>query len=366
MRLATDRQTGKVQPRTGIRYGRDGQPLFDRRGRHTKADRLRAIKDLEEAMERVLFAPRPCECDVRDNRTAYHDGDIVCTGCGLVLDDRICAPNIDMHRADSGNGIMVHSALAADPRTWNSAVLFAGASGYPGYKPWNHFAELLKQATNMDPRIPSDILRRLADAWPPPCLVSEHDRDIVHADGRAIKALIRSVDPALVRKYAERWLQIKIHICGHEHYRLHGLPLIPDHICHAIHERYIYFSKCFRKLRKNKHPLFQGRNNVPQLNAVTLQLLAQEDVSYVAEYGWYFTMLATPASRLITEYRIRTIIAHIEPFKLTNELQWTYYHIISDEDRDLFTRKPHLPLLYLRRAIKPCLSHSPHTPTSVQ
>lgn len=357
MRLAVDRQTGKVR-------AKGGPPTFDRRGRHTKKGRLEAMQEMEDAMERILFAPRPCECDGREHRTAYHDGDIVCTGCGLVLDDRICAPNIDMHRADTGNGMVVHSALAADPRTWNSALLFAGTSSYPGYKPWNHFAELLKQATNMDPRIPADILRRFADAWPPASFVSDHDRDIVNADGRAIKALIRSVDPSLVRKYAERWLQIKIHICGYDHYKQNGLPLIPDHVCHAIHERYIYFSKCFRKLRKNKHPLFLGRNNVPQLNAVTLQLLAQESVDYVAEYGWYFTLLATPASRLITEYRIRTIIAHIEPFRLTNNLAWTYYHIISDEDRDLFTRKPHLPLLYLRRAIKPCLSPSVATPTS--
>lgn len=260
----------------------------------------------------------------------------------------------------------MHSALAADPLTWNTALFFAGSSKYPGYKPENHFAELLKQATNMDPRIPPDILRRFADAWPPECITDESKRDIINADGDAIKSLIRSVDPGLVRKYAERWLQIKVHICGYDHYRLHGPKLIPDFVCHAIHERYIYFSKCFRKLQKRKHPLFIERNNVPQLNAVTLQLLAQENIAYVADYGWYFTLLATPGSRLVTEYRIRTIIAHIEPFKLTNGMQWTYYHIISDEDRDLFTKKPHLPLTYLLRALKPCLNPSPVSQISPQ
>jgi hypothetical protein len=345
-------------------------PYNDRRGRHTKRDRLARAKELEDAFERCIHPPRGCDCDVLTVPTVYSQGDIVCTGCGLVMEHHVPIPRI-IYSVDTsaGTGISTAGWEYQDPRTWNSICFELDNNGYGGYKRANHFAELLKQATNSDPRIAPRIMRIIEEYL---YRMLDHDAYRINefisvADSAAIKSLLRFIDQDLVanpptdplphtgnfvRKYAEHWLQIKINLFGIERYAIHGLPLLPTGTCHQLHDRYGYFARCFERLRQSKHPLFRHRNNIPQLNTVTLHLLAQIDPAYVNQYGWYFTPLATPKSRLYTEYRIYTIFKHMRVFGLEGDYVWNYCRIITQEDAELFASKPSLQRTLLLQAIQ--------------
>lgn len=179
-------------------------PRNDRRGRHTKASRRAATDELATLYDGFMSRTRPCGCDAATVPTAYSDGCICCTGCGLVLEDRVCMPNHSNAAADRGNGIDCDGSTRVmhDPGTWNMHSIARHKQSAP-YARWHHYAEYLKTLTNMCPRILNDHLDQLMDAATR-YIERYVDRDPVRLGPRDIKAIIRSVNKDWVRKYGER------------------------------------------------------------------------------------------------------------------------------------------------------------------
>lgn len=219
------------------------------------------------------------------------------------------------------------------------------------YQRWHHYAEYLKTLSDMCPRILQEHLDQLLDA----AIVYMRERDLRDSTrlGREhIKDIIRSVNEDWVRKYGERWVQIKCHICGVD-YDTGNEPLMPPALVQRLHARYIHVSKAFDYLKRIKHPLFRDRKNVPQLHAVTLQLLAQEGDELVDIYGWCMPLLRSVKSRLVTEYRIRLLIRAVRRVcDIDYGEYWNYVPILCDKDKDLFIKRPDQPLKLLQSALR--------------
>lgn len=261
-------------------------------------------------------------------------------------------PNHSNAAADRGNGIDCDGSTRVmhDPGTWNMHSIARHKQSAP-YARWHHYAEYLKTLTNMCPRILNDHLDQLMDAATR-YIERYVDRDPVRLGPRDIKAIIRSVNKDWVRKYGERWIQIKCHICGVD-YDNANEPLMPPGLVQRLHERYVHVSKAFDYLKRIKHPLFLHRKNVPQLHAVTLQLLAQEGYDLVGVYGWCMPLLRSVKSRLVTEYRIRVLMRTVRRICDTDHGErWVYVPILCDQDKDLFTLRPEQPLKLLQSALR--------------
>lgn len=378
-----------ISNRKGSRfYLRIASKRNDRRGRHTKADVLARRQALAAITHRLLCPPRACGCDARVP-LAIADGFGVCTGCGVVDPDLPVYSCVGSYQADGGTGL-------DDWENRGNPLLAGVVLPMPSapYRRENHLAELLKQATDTDPRIPKDDMH----------LIEEHWRRYIHTHyegapldplllGRGdIKGVLKEILPARkCKKYAERWLQIWRYICGRDQFDSHGPSLLPVSVCHLVHRRYSEFAAAFEELKEQRHPLFRYRHNIPNLNTTVLHLLYQDDPQHLADYGWYFTPLETLASRLITEVRICCIIKHLQQKalltpapriyhrKLLPEIDryylqeeepqretflWRYEHQLLPEDTEFFSQRPDRFGAILQQQVKQCLQpKSPLLPT---
>lgn len=348
MRLDVRRPSGEARYRP--------LPANDRRGRHTKHATPEERRDMREAYNNVMHAQRPCGCDMSSAPVVYSDGYITCTGCGLVLEQQVFEPRCDYYGGDGGNGVSLDTVHRMDPTWWNTTLHTSKTSHSKPYEHENHAAERLKSAVDADPRMPPYLLELLGELWNQRYRgVADPDySDILEAGQRDIAALLGSIDPKLVRQYGERWLQIKIAICGRPFYDVYGPPLMPFKLCHIVHARYRCFARTFVALRREGHPLFRTRKNVSQLNATLVQMMAQESPQHIDLYGWYFPLLCTLGKRVITEYRIRTVISYIERLGFGDNYHWQYVPVMLETDRILFAAEPELPLELLLRELRDC------------
>lgn len=309
----------------------------DRRGRHTKDDVLRRRALRLAAVERILNPTRGCGCDGDRHPLVVAEGYGVCTGCGLVDPELRVYDRVGTPSADTGAGLD-QSLYAGHPLLWGVELPVASAP----YRRENHLSELLKQATDTDPRIPKDDMQRIASEWIRSFRL-EHPTEPLDPLGLSrwdIKQYIRPLGAHKCKKYSERWLQILRYLTGREYFDAYGPPLLPFELCHRIHARYRVFALMFERLKRDKHPLFQHRHNVPNLNTIVLHLLGQDSEENVERYGWYFTGLDTLQSRITTEIRIGCIIRHLERETFHDGFQWRYHHRLPPEDVELYLQDP--------------------------
>lgn len=337
----------------------------DRRGRHTKALLAERRSAFADRVDQYLYADRPCGCDPRVHRVDYSDGVGACTGCGDVLEDSVLVEAYTRGPADGGNGT-VRATGILDP---HAAGVPSTAQSAP-YRRENHLAELLKQATDTDPRIPEEDLDVIEEAFMD-CHYrpTNGDTDAPYNFGPGdVRALIRALnDEAKVKKYSERWLQVKRYLCGEDLYDefCTDEPLMPVGLCERIHARYRYFANAFEKLKRDGHPLFVHRHNIPNLNTVICHLLYQDDMENFHRYQWYFSSLDTLQSRLITECRIAHILRVLMNNKyLSGGFYWRYHSMLTVEDTDLFRENPERFKRILQQQIRQCQRHPRQSSTS--
>ena len=340
MRFVHDRQTGKAK--------RPPPHRFDRRGRHTKQSLAEGRRNMARNIDSALHPVRGCGCDRFNTPVDYSSAMAVCTGCGLVFEDIVLIPSNGVTARDDGNG-RATPLYRRHPSSW--LVSDCGTVSAP-YKPENHLAELLKQATDTDPRIPKEDIVRIYKRWLETYAFDATSpyRDPLNLDPATTRSLILALkdkdgnpDTAKQKKYGERWLQIKRFICGPKEYDDEGPPLMSYCIAEHVHRRYQVFAAQFKRFKDSKHPLFVKRNNIPNLNTVVRHLLYQIGKVYHDKYGWYFTGLNTIESRIITEIRIALIIKALETTQNNRHhggFYWKYTCLLPAEDRLLFKNDP--------------------------
>ena len=333
-------------------------PSNDRRGRHTAAD-LRAKRAAAvTSVTNAVYPIRSCGCDRFLVDVDYSDGCMVCKGCGLVFEHQILCPVVN-NCTEAGTGST--RQLWNRPYEWTMDVAPLSA----GYRRENHLAEVLKQATAMDPCIPIRDLElihqnyiaevnRAAEQGTGP---RRYEVDIESLRSEHIKCLLVPLGPAKVKKYAERWLQIRRYIHWKElEVEEDRSKLLSYSTCERVHERYAIFVKGFEALRKAQHPVFRYRHNVPFLNTCITHILHQLDPELAKQQKWYFTDLETVASRLITEHRIALILRYLrEHPEINGGYDWFYQCLLPEQDHQLYRDDPERFLSILRSQIKQCL-----------
>lgn len=330
----------------------------DRRGRHTSSDLRAKRAAARNTFETIYYPVRSCSCDRFTVPVDYSQGAIVCTGCGVVMDDHLLCPVVS-RTAESNTG-RVGSALDR-PQEWCFNVPQLSA----GYRRENHLAEVLKQATAMDPRIPDhdlDAIYKCFQEYLAKKTYSERMDILYNIDfltNKDIKAIIQPMGAYKVKKYAERWLQIRRHLYWRENDEDEPRSrLLTFTDCIKVHEKYAVFVKAFEALQKEGHLVFLNRHNIPYLNTCITHILHQIHPELARQQKWYFTDLETIQSRLITEHRcalmLRYLRKHPEITGDRDNTQWQYKCLLPKDDITLFNTNRKKFVSILKSQIRIC------------
>lgn len=228
--------------------------IKDRRGRHTKAERLARIREAKKTI--VPYRCRGCD-SVLDMSIRTTEGDaVVCTNCGLV-DDNICF--------DFEAPIYTHV-----PRS-------------PLYRHRNYFAEKLLQARNKEPRLSDkelDIISIIFDIYQEECPEIWNERNFTKRHMGQICRIIKSVYPkSPFCRRIERWYQYRVYLSGTS-----GCTL-DFHIASQLR---VLFDAYVHYFLVHLEETDSDRKNITQLDLVILVLLYNLDKNLLSKYGWYF------------------------------------------------------------------------------
>ena len=226
----------------------------DRRGRHTKAERLAKIR----AAKASFIKPVCRECDaVLDPAARTEEGDaIVCTQCGLV-DNNIC---FDFE-----------------------APIFDYVPRLSLYRHRNYFAEKIRQARNMEPRLSDSELNAMSVIFD----IYKHFCPVLWSEGMFTKKHAKRICRSIKKKFPktqwhtrhERWFQYRTYICGDVQLCL------PESIAtqlRILFDAYAYYF--LRYLEINKLP----RRNIAKLDLLNMVLLYNISHETLSAHGWYF------------------------------------------------------------------------------
>ena len=257
------------------KYLKKKKARSDRRGRHTKADRI--AKRKARSKHKILRC-RGCNYKL-DLSIRTEEGDaLVCTNCALVDDE----PIFDFE-----------APVLSDEVQRNV------------YRHRNYFAERLLQARDKEPRFTEnelDILSSVYDIYRVQCpiLWSEEYFTKKHC-ARICRLIVKEYPKSVFRRRLERWFQFRNYICGKVGNEL------PLHVANALKILFDAYSHYFTVYVKRYN---LSRKNITQLDLVILVLLYNLCPDLVNEHGWYFLnnniMNKTPSTRL-DMIRIRSI-----------------------------------------------------------
>lgn len=264
------------------------------------------------------------------------------------------------HSAESGTGNT--RSLFDHPEEWGLLTDLHTVSA--GYRRENHLAEVLKQATAMDPVISASDLQCIyanychqVDRWlAEGAYPSRYAIPIDEFTLADIRPLLLPLGHELVKKYTERWLQIRRYLYWREFdVEEDRSKLLSYSECEKVHRLYVIFVKAFDGLKEERHPLFVYRHNILFLNTCVTHLLHQIDPELAKRQKWYFTDLETIGSRLITEHRIALILKYLRSHpEINGGYDWFYQCLLPEEDQELYRTNPTRFLSILRTQINQC------------
>ncbi len=143
-----------------------------------------------------------------------------------------------------------------------------------------------------DPEKRSEKLRRLGldGGWfinHPGYISKDFIKTILTLIDNKLKPSIKGITKSFKRKYLERWLQIKIFLCGEAYYKknVNSLPapeLLDDMLLLGCQLTSVF------KHKKEEAKIFVEKRSVPNVDLMFLLILWNIDREYLAQYGWYF------------------------------------------------------------------------------
>jgi hypothetical protein len=306
----------------------------DGRGKHSKKRAQQWLRENQHLVTPNLDYQRPCNCDVVKYRTVETGEGVVCTGCGLVLRDKC----------------FVHDYLpfggsnCLERRDYHSLVDISGDNTSPPYQRRHHYAERIKLASNYGPRIPAAHMEAIVtEGWPSWPGHGEEGRSPYELSFDDIKSILNHTfpdDKDLVRKYLERWLQVKIILCGGaECYQRVVAPLMPQNVVYHLYHRFEEFARTFEYVRRF-YNAFPKRKNVPYLNTVSRHLLLLDNVNNYLSFKKYFPNLKTLRSRLKNEFMVCAILRFLkyEGSRSHHNYKWDYHCLLSEADKISLTK----------------------------
>lgn len=242
-----------------------------------------------------------------------------CSNCGAYADDYfVNTPEWDVVCRKCG-------AVQPSERAFEGAVERNTKLSSP-YRQRTYFSERLRLFGNLEPRIPKQDIRLIGQVYSELCTLLCTLKSANHSSGAGLRALetelkahglygwfdddpraitkdfiktlltlidkhisvpsIRGTTKSFKKKYLERWLQIKIFLCG-EHYFKNNISELPDKdllntmLSLACHISILYKTKKeeigLDEVRKKSHP-----------NVDLLFLLILYNLGELNKFAWYF------------------------------------------------------------------------------
>lgn len=303
------------------KYLKKKKSKIDRRGRHTKADRL--------ARKKNTFPSEPHKCRgcnfVLDPAVYTEEGDaLVCTNCALVDNSPCFDLEVPVISAES------HRTL---------------------YRHKNYFSERLLQARDKEPRFTEnelDLFSTVYDIFRLQCpnLWSEAHFTKRHAS-RICRLIVKHHPNSVFKRRLERWFQYRNYICGSTN---NQLPLDIANAMKILFDAYSHFFMVY--IEKND----LSRKNITQLDLVILVLLYNLNPNFVNDHGWYFlngNILNKTISTKLDMIRIKNICRLINRCILTSK----YTPTISAECYAWFRKGNTLKVPNLTVLVNRCLNN---------
>ncbi len=226
----------------------------DRRGRHTKAQRLARLRAARDAITHQT-----------------------CSGCMAILDPSI--------RTEEGDAIVcVHCGVVDSNLCFDYEVPVCNSvTKLSLYHHKNYFAEKISQARDKEPRLKDtelDAMSAVYDIYRRHCplLWAEEMFTKKHAQ-RICRSIKKAYPHTQWHTRSERWFQYRNYICGNVN---NALPETIATKLRILFDAYAYFF--LRYLDINKSP----KRNITKLDLVILVLLYNLSPSALNDHGWYF------------------------------------------------------------------------------
>lgn len=226
----------------------------DRRGRHTKAERLAKLRAAKA--------------------TITHQS---CQGCFSLLDPAI--------RTEEGDAVVCVNCGVVDstPCFDFEAPVFDGVPKLSLYHHKNYFAEKISQARDTEPRLKDrelDAMSIVYDIYRRHCPVLWAEEMFTKRHAQRICRSIKNAYPKTQwHTRSERWFQYRNYICGNVN---NALPEDVGNQLRILFDAYAYYF--LRYLNVNKLP----KRNITKLDLVILVLLYNISYKKLNDHGWYF------------------------------------------------------------------------------
>jgi hypothetical protein len=269
------------------KYLRRKKSHKDRRGRHTKADRI--------ARKKLFVPPEPQKC----------------RGCNNVLDPTVCT--------DEGDALVcTNCALVDDTPCFDLEVpVISNESRRTLYRHKNYFSERILQARDKEPRFTEtelDIFSSVYDIFRLQCptLWSESYFTKKHA-ARICRLIVKQCPNSAFKRRLERWFQYRNYICGNV-----GVQL-PLDVANALKTLFDAYSRYFTIYVETNGLC---RKNITQLDLVILILLYNLHPKLVNDHGWYFlngNILNKTTSTRLDMIRIKSVCRLVNARILINK-----------------------------------------------
>lgn len=359
----------------------------DKRGSHTKADLIaNATKRQPHWTVQIGYMPdiNTCNNCGSTNFIINNDSEYVCTSCGTCSNNRVSCNNYTFSGiSNMGNGVLHRGSTYTDCDSYGAGKptryrnprkggYYLRSPSSAEYNRCNHVSERLKLASNQDPRICYQHLQLIRevcialtrDVYQIPieectrhilrnCLqyIDKYpniDNDEVY---NAIAQIIENYDYVVedrydekskrsstkfTKKYAERWLQIKIFVVGglDEWHKLKLPEILPIDTVVQMNELFKHVNFAFNKL----YPNASTRHNILNLDTVFLHLLKAISQETYNKYNWYFMPLKGIKPKILTEQRIKRIWNFLAR-RFGRKSIWNYDTLLNKQEQSIARKK---------------------------
>lgn len=265
------------------------------RGRHSKRRALQEYHEQREAREQKRSVHErggdraglaPCQCVLRGctdlpRVVVDYRGDAwpTCSGCGDVLGGHMLVDYSMGYQRDEGNGM-----VEQQPNVLGESAF--GLVFSPPYQRTVHWAEFMALVRIKGPAIPDSDMEIIGEVY------NNHSKygaiDPMYLCCSDVRRILREstrITPVMRRRYAERWLQIIRNLCGEDYFDEFGPPILCESLDHAMKMRFNHFENAFLEFKRENHPLFNSRHNIPCLSSVGRALLYQSLQQFEPEWA---------------------------------------------------------------------------------
>ena len=259
------------------------------------------------------------EKDIHDglrlSNSSYYATDF-CFCCGAYSDEAfVQTPEYD---------IVCKKCAAVQPsEVFYEDAIHSTQKSSSAYKERTYLSERLRLFANLEPRIPREDIQLIGqvyseldsryckavndeqedqeertkklkrfglDGWfisNPGDISKDFIKTLLTLIDKKLRPSIKGVTKSFKKKYLERWLQIKIFLCGEIYYKRNVSRLPPTELLDDMLLLACQITSIFKN-KKEEARIFVDKKSVPNIDLMFLTILYNIDRDFLTEFGWYF------------------------------------------------------------------------------